>query len=96
MSNRLKGSFNAFHIIPVFHDNSGWWTIDPTNNVFVDVSQSDLDIAVKNIYNAHECQAVIVIHKAFTDQVRTFINYMDCDEKVLIELLRKGYLKELV
>jgi len=96
MSDRLKGSFNVFRIIPVFHDNSGWWVTEPTNNVFVDVSQSDLDVAVKNVYEAHECQAVIIVHKNFTSEVRTFINYMDCDEKALIELLRKGYLKELV
>ena len=97
MSDRLKGSFNVFTLIPVFHDNSGWWCTEPSkNDTYIDYSQSDLDIAVRNTEIAYECQAVIIVHKNFTSEVRTFITYSGCDEKVLIELLRKGSLRGLI
>lgn len=98
MSDRLKGTFNIYTLIPVFKDDSGWWCLPPNkNDAYVDYSQSDLDIAVKNTFEAYECQAVIIVHKAFAcGELRTFINFYDCDEKVLIELLKKGYFRELV
>jgi hypothetical protein len=92
-----NGTFNVFKMIPLFNGNSGWWCTEPTkHDTFIDYSQSDLDIAVRNTEIAYECQAVIIVHKNFTSEVRTFITYSGCDEKVLIELLRKGSLRGLV
>lgn len=98
MSDRLKGSFNVFTLIPVFHDNSGWWAIEPTDNTYVDISQSDLDAEITFFMEKlHKCQALIVVHKAFAyGEFRTFVNFVDCDEQVLIELLKNGKLKELI
>lgn len=99
MSTRLKGSFNIYTVIPVFKDASDWRCdgIYNKQHTFIDRSQSDLDIIIKNVFEAEECQAVIIVHKAFAHgELRTFIDYINCDEKVLIELLKKGLLRELI
>lgn len=96
MRERLSGSFNAYRLIPVFHDEKmGWWCLDD-KTVFADLTQSDLDIAVTNTMIGYESRGVIVIHTAFTSEIRKFISYVNCDEYALIEILKKGLLKELV
>jgi hypothetical protein len=96
MSDRLKGSFNVFKLIPVFHDNSGWWCLEPNSkDSLIDATQSDLDIAVANVIKDYEAKGVIIVHTAFTSEIRRFITYVNCDEKALIELLKNGHLRGL-
>jgi len=95
MRDRLYGSFNVYRIIPVFRNESGWWCLED-QTVFVDLTQSDLDIAIRNAMDGYEAESAIIIHTAFTSEVRTFITYMNCNEYALIELLKKGNLKGLV